>query len=307
MQPSTASPVPGEFGREVPVRVFSPAAQAIQDRGTVVVEDLTGILQHIAHDEGPNGPQSPVTQYLLREGASHLAAALTQDATRDQGRVPAILATLVGHDSFATKVLAVSRNQLRRRWPLASGWYADLISYSLRPQRFARNAVLLLRQLPAWMDGPLGVLIARFADAEVESSQDPHLYRLGETIMTLWPDYPPVRQALDVYRQSVVETWAPVYAGILARYGLVLRDGVDISDACWVFQALVIREGLERRIDPELRTASIPDIPTAPLSALAILIYLAGATDTTDGRVLDYRELAQRMPVHCRPAATPGP
>lgn len=284
------------LGTAVPVTILNLADRTLADRGTVVLEDLRDILREIAYREGPNGPQAPVTQYLLREGATHLAAALTGDVTGNQDEVPAVLATLVGHDSFATKVLGVSRNQMRRRWPLASSWYADLISYALRPQRYSIDAVAVLRQLPAWLDGPLGDLVARFAASEVASSQDPHLYRLGDTIMTLWPDYPPVRQALQVYRQSILAVWAPVYQGIFARYGLRLADGVGIDDACWVFQALITREGQERRIDPQTRMCAYPGVAAATLSAHAVLMYLAGATRTTEGCTLDHRELAVRMP-----------
>jgi|APMI01.1.fsa_nt_gi hypothetical protein len=296
-----SAPTPDGLGSAAPVRLMNPHDQQVQDRGTIVLEDLRDILHGIAYQEGPNGPQSPITQYILCEGAAHLAAALAADVTGAQGEVPAVLATLLGHDSFATRVLDISRNHMRRRWPLASAWYADLIAYALRPQRYSINAMNLLQQVPVWMDGPLGVLIAEFASAEVESSQDPHLYRLGDTIMTLWPDYPPVRQALRVYRESVSETWAPVYEGILARYGLRLRHGVDINDACWVFQALVIREGQERRIDADTRTSAIPGVAQAPLSALAILTYVAGAATTLDGRTLDYRQLAELAPVTSSP------
>lgn len=302
MHPRDADAMLLRLGADVPVEIINPANHQVQVRGTVVMEDLRDILTEIAYREGPNGPQAPVTQYILREGASHLAANLAGDVTGEQGQVPAVLATLVGHDSFATKVLGASRNQMRRRWPLASSWYADLIAYALRPQRRSTKAVALLRELPTWMDGPLGALVTRFTDSEIASYQDPHLYRLGDTIMTLWPDYPPVRQALRVYRQSITQTWAPVYLGILARYGLKLRDGVDIDDACWVFQALVSREGQENRIDPETKTAAIPGVETAPLSALAILTYMAGAAVAIDGDTLDFRELAVRMPVNIDPA-----
>ena len=291
--PATSS---HEFGAELPVRLINPVDRTLQDRGTVVIEDLRDILGQIAYRDGPNGPQSPVTQYILREATTHLAGALVADVVGTHGEVPAVLATLVGHDSFATKTLHISRNHMRRRWPLASSWYADLIAYALRPQRYSINAQAVLKELPTWMDGPLGGLIAQFAAAEVDSSQDPHLYRLGETIMTLWPDYPPVRQALRVYQRSVSEIWAQVYLGILHRYGLRLRDGVHIDDACWVFQALVIREGEERRIDPATRTIDIPGFDAAPLSAQAILVYLAGAVLTEDGAALDVRRLATRMP-----------
>lgn len=301
MEPTAPETAPPGPGCEAPVRVVNPRDQQVEDRGTVLLEDLGDILHTIAYRDGPNGPQSPVTQYLLREGAAHLAAALAGDVTGAQGEVPAVLATLVGHDSFASRVLGISRNQIRRRWPLASSWYADLIAYILRPQRYSIEATAVLRELPAWMDGPLGILIAKFAGAEVTSSQDPHLYRLGETIMTLWPDYPPVRQALRVYRAAVSQTWAPVYLGILARYGLRLRDGIDIDDACWVFQALVVREGQERRIDPDTRMATLPGGSTGPLSALAILTYLAGATATLDGQTLDASQLAGRHPIDAEP------
>ena len=305
MERTASVAMPEDLGAEVPVRIINPEENREQERGTVVLEDLRDILHEIAHRDGPNGPQSPVTQYILREAATHLAAALVADVTGERGEVPAVLATLVGHDSFA-KVLGISRNQMRRRWPLASAWYADLIAYALRPQRYSTHAVGVLEQLPAWMDGPLGVLIAQFAGAEVASSQDPHLYRLGDTIMTMWPDYPPVRQALAVYRQSVADLWAQVYLGILARYGLRLRDEIQIEDACWVFQALVVREGQERRIDPATRTSGIPGVAAAPLSALAILVYVAGATVTLDGRRLDYAEIARLTPVGTDPPMPPG-
>ena len=83
---------------------------------------------------------------------------------------------------------------------------------------------------------------------------------------------------LDVYKRQ---------AGILARYGLVLRDGVDISDACWVFQALVIREGLERRIDPEPVSYTHLDVykrqvpPVAALPDLESLQPVRAATPTS--------------------------
>ena len=64
MERTASVAMPEDLGAEVPVRIINPEENREQERGTVVLEDLRDILHEIAHRDGPNGPQSPVTQYL---------------------------------------------------------------------------------------------------------------------------------------------------------------------------------------------------------------------------------------------------
>ena len=45
-------------------------------RATIQIEDLSGVLTCISSRSGANGPQNPVTQFILAQAAEHLAVRL---------------------------------------------------------------------------------------------------------------------------------------------------------------------------------------------------------------------------------------
>ena len=120
----------------------------IQDRGasdtrlrsTLIIEDLSDVLTCISARSGANGPNNPVTQYILSQAAEYLAERLIEDAAPGSGggSVPRTLSGALGHQPFIESVLNMSQHQMLRRWPLATDWYTDVIHYVMRPSRFTR-------------------------------------------------------------------------------------------------------------------------------------------------------------------------
>lgn len=287
-------------GEEYPVWFRDRGSEERRCRGRIVVEDLSEIAVNLISRRGENGPQSPNTQYLLQQAARHLEEELTTaGGFGSQTGVPELLSHLVGGEPFFENVLQVSRHQMQRRWSSTPEWYADLIAYALRPQRYEQNAHDVAALVQGLFTQPLRVVVRGMADWEMQSSAESHVFRLGETLMTMWPDYPPVARARRHYHQVVQESWAPLYTEILHRYGLAVRPGVGLSEACWVFQALVIREGQEKRAWPEApRTIDPIDGQEVSLSARAVMLYLAGTClDAATGQTLAIEELYRREPV----------
>ena len=131
-------------------------------RGTIVIEDLSGVLTSISSRSGANGPNNPVTQYILAEAADYLAERLIEDASGET--VPRTLSSALGHQPFIESVLNMSQHQMLRRWPLATDWYQDVVNYIMRPSRFARATVEVRAHFEAWTTGSLGEFIRRFSE-----------------------------------------------------------------------------------------------------------------------------------------------
>lgn len=264
-------------------------------RGWIEVEDLSNVVTRLAVRDGPNGPNSAVTQYILSEAARHLAAHLGTDLRSGPSgeSVPRVLSALVGHEPFVEGKLNLSGHHMRRRWPFASDWYADLVSYVLRPQRYLENLESAMLQINGWMQLPFGQFVANFAEQQVGATQDPDLFRIAEVMYHLWPTYEPIRLAYRRHRESVEASWAPLYRQLLQHYGLELQPGVDLSDLCWVFDTFVERAGQE---------TALTFYPSR-LERLvkSILVHVAGATRTQDGQSLSQYALALREPVRSSP------
>lgn len=283
--------LPGERAR---VLVRPRGGGAEEDRGYVTIDDLSGVLERIAARRGPSGPQSPVTQYILTAAADTLYAALTEDMSprADREPLPRVLSALVGHEPFMEKI-ELSVQQMRRRWPIASDWYADLVNYILRPSRFAANEESAKEQMGAWLGLPLGEFALHLARHQLATSQDPHLFALPALIETLWPDYPPVRAAAARYRQSHDLGWTAIYEVIFAVYGLRLRAGATLPDLAWFFDALLYQEHQQRLLNADWCDEEEPGVRTVRMATLG----LAAACETLDGRLLTPEEVRRRAPI----------
>lgn len=269
-------------------------------RGTVEIEDLTGVLTCISSRSGANGPQNPVTQYILAQAAEHLAERLVEDvAPGRDGResVPRTLSGSLGHQPFIESVLGMSQHQMLRRWPLALDWYTDVINYILRPSRFDGMQGSFEERMEEWTRGTLGDLIRSFADHLFVPPESLKVFRMSEALQSLWPDFPPVRNAYQAYRRQVNEHWVPMYEAALRVYGLRLRPGVDLTEVAWAFNALQARETFERLSDPDMPYHTAADGTRWSMTARSGLMIIAGAVVDADGRALSYDELVNRKPV----------
>ena len=290
-----------------------PAAVWVQDRGGgplrlrghVVVEDLTGVLTSIASRSGANGPLNPVTQYMLARAANHLADRLIDDAapSRD-GResIPRILSSALGHQPFVESVLEMSQHQMLRRWPLATDWYTDVINYVMRPARFDPKFDMLAASVGQAASASLGELVRRFAYEASNYADSTKIVRVAEALQALWPDYPPVANAMGAYRESLLEHYIPLYTATMRAYGLVLRPGMDATIVAWAFNALHAREAIEF-LAGQATTHVAQDGTKWSMTAWAVVVILAGATTDEAGNTLTPVELAARLPV--RPFVMP--
>lgn len=250
------------------------------------MEDLRGVVTRTASKSGINGPNSPVTQYMLAEAASQLSQRLRGDFTGTSP--PRLLSALIGHEPFVEDRLFMSPHQMRRRWPIAADWYGDLIAYVLRPHRHASNARETLDLVQSWLQLPFGQFVARFASQQATAIQDPQAFGLPSTLYAIWPDYQPVRDAYQTHRNSVAAIWTPLYQLLLNHYRLALRPGVRLDDLCWALDGLVTQGG----VDASLRPHNLDPERTGR----TILTFVLGAVTAEGGAELNHLTLSEREP-----------
>jgi hypothetical protein len=269
-------------------------------RGTVVIEDLTSVLTRIANRSGANGPQNPVTQYILRQAAEHLADRLIGDIGNplEGESVPRTLSGALGHQPFIETTLGLSQHQMLRRWPLATDWYTDVINYVMRPSRFGTVHITTAQNIAEWSRGTLGEFLRKFTEHQVASFGDLRQIRMAEALQSLWPDYPPVRDAISAYREMVKETWLPLYKTVMRRYGLSFRPGVTAEEIGWIFNAFHSRETLERLSDPNMPGHVDRAGNTWSMTARSALLVVAGTCADAQGRALSIDELERLRPVN---------
>lgn len=254
-------------------------------RGDIVLTDLRGVVTHTLADDGPNGPNGPVTQYILAAAEKRLYNGLRNALGGGDGldRDAALLSRMVPLETFGPDVLDISRNNLRRRWATSTDWLDDVIAYSLRPGRADSHARAAVARASAMIGGPLGRLIDAVAAGEVEAERDPGRFALAEMIRMVWPEHPAVRRSQATHDEYAMRWWAPVYEHILDAYGLRLLPGLDMDDFAWPLLALV---------DHEARTPG-----PAGRSALTIRVLIAGGVaDRRTGARLTPEEIAVRLP-----------
>lgn len=291
--------IEGTVGQPAEVWVQDRGGGQLRLRGTVVIEDLGDVLTNISARAGANGPQNPVTQYILAQAADHLAARLTDgNPHADRETVPRMLSSSLGHQPFIEQVLQMSQHQMLRRWPLASDWYTDVMHYIMRPSRFDAVHRAGMARFEEWASGTLGDLLQQFGRLVVQGSTDPaHVVRLAEALHLLWPDYAPVRSAVDEYARQVRELWVPLYLDVARRYGLRIRPGVDPGDLAWAFNALQARETIETLGGRSDDSPLVPGGPPWNRTSRGILFLVAGTVTDLDGRSLSTEELLARRPV----------
>lgn len=269
--------------------------------GWVEAEDLSEILTHLVSRRGSNGPEGPMTQYLLARAAHLLARRLREDADTaagpDEERAPRVLSALVGHETFVAEHLGLSVNQMRRRWPLAADWYDDLLAYILRPQRHRLNHDAFLDEVATWLTLPMGEFVGRLVESQVTIAQDDLVYGLADTIQWMWPRYAGVRRALNQESEAVRAFFTPVVLRLLTAYDLRLRPGADVDELLWAINALVSWEAHQRSIDPTLRWFAHEESGRACSRTTRLVLQLLPVMVTDPaGRDLDPTDLARRMP-----------
>lgn len=282
------------------VEVWARRKGAAQDEclGRLPLEDLGGVLTRMATRHGRNGPEGPMTQFIVAAAADRLADALLAGFF-PQGAdelVPRVLSGLVGHERFVEDVLGLSVHHMRRRWPYAPDWYADLLDYVLRPARHERNHQEVAAHRPIWFHLRLGEALQQVASHQIRASQDPRRYQLADIVQWLWPHHPAVRSAQRHEHRVGREFWAPQFEALLANYGLRPRGETSSRLAAWTFHALITMEAHQRIVDPELPEEARRLGARGSLSAEAALIHIAGASETLDGRPLTTEELYARRP-----------
>ena len=300
--------IEGTPGEEAAVWVQDRGGGPLRLRGHIMIEDLDGVLTSISSRSGANGPLNPVTQYMLARAANHLADRLVEDAnpSRD-GReaVPRTLSGALGHQPFIESVLGMSQHQMLRRWPLATDWYNDVINYAMRPARFEPKYDRLLANAIKASTGTLGEFVRTFAYEAFTYADSTKVIRVAEALQALWPDYPPVRNAMGQYRAHVMERYVPLYQAAMHAYGLTARPGSDLKHLGWAFNALHAREALEH-LAGQNTTYTTTDGQDWSLTGWTIMVLIAGAGMTEEGERLDAVDLMNRLPV--RPLALPdGP
>lgn len=297
--------IEGTPGEEAAVWVQDRGGGPLRLRGHVMIEDLSSVLTSISSRNGANGPLNPVTQYMLARAANHLADRLIDDAppTREgRDSVPRILSSSLGHQPFVESVLEMSQHQMLRRWPLATDWYNDVINYVMRPARFDPKFDQLMGNVAEMTAGTFGEFVRTFAYEAYTYADNTKVVRVAEALQALWPDYPPVRNAMAQYREHVMTRYVPLYAAAMRAYGLVARSGMDLHQMGWAFNALHAREALEH-LAGQTTTHTTPDGTVWSLTAWTIMVLIAGATSSEDGERIDAVDLIHRMPV--RPLQMP--
>lgn len=212
----------------------------------IELEDLSDVLRHVQSGRA-TGANSPMTQYLLQLGVVRLSAQLERmtstDLDGDGVPTPAVMSLLVGYDAVATSA-GLKNNQMRRRWPTAGHWYADLIAYLLRPSQDAANVRDATHALFG-EDGHLpqvsfGRLVELFAEQQLVDSVETFPYPVASVLETLLPHYEPVYEFRSAASQvGLGHHWVPVYEQIFATYGLRLRAGVTMDEMARILSQII--------------------------------------------------------------------
>lgn len=289
--------IEGTPGEAAEVWIQDKGASSPRLRGRIVVEDLSEVLTCISSRNGANGPNNPVTQYILAEAAQYLAERLIEDANPAVETVPRTLSGALGHQPFIESVLNMSQHQMLRRWPLATDWYQDVINYVMRPQRFAQQTANAQARFAEWTKGSMGEFMRKFSDSTFDTAEDPKVLRVAEALQSLWPDYPPVRNAMHEYRTQINQIWEPIYMAALTRYGLKPRPEVTLDEMAWAFNALHAREVWERLGDPSMAQHKAADGTPWTYTARGGIMLICGAVTDLDGNALTPTQLIERQPV----------
>ncbi len=290
----------GTPGEQAEVWIQDRGSSTPRLRGRIEIEDLSDVLTCISARSGANGPNNPVTQYILAQAAQYLAERLIEDANpvRDGGEsVPRTLSGALGHQPFIESVLNMSQHQMLRRWPLATDWYQDVINYVMRPSRFTKATDEVARRFDQWTSGRLGEFVRQFSDTVFVLDGDPQVLRVAEALQSLWPDYPPVKQATLTYHQQIQTMWVPLYAEGMRRYGLKLRPEFTMAELGWAVNALQTRETWERLAGLETTARSGLDGRPWSITARAGVMVLAGVMVGEDGTVYTPTQLIDLLPV----------
>lgn len=287
------------IGDRVPVTAHQRGSPTPRLLGHVEIEDLRSIVSRTATSRGPNGPQGPMTQFILAEAVRHLSEQLCADIRPRDGRepVPRVLSALIGHERFVEEVIGVSVNHMRRRWPSATDWYADLLAYVMRPSRHDTNYARLRESFPDWLRMPLGEFARHFAEAQIELSGHVDLFGLADTFRWLWPDHPAVRESLTTSLGALDALWLPVMRHTFEVYDLRPRPGIELSEMVWTMSALMSWESHQRSIDPaQVRYVDPTDGRHRSRTARSSLVYLQAAVEDLDGNQLTLAEIYAREP-----------
>lgn len=213
---------------------------------------------------------------------------------------PRVLSALVGHEPFVETTLNLSVHQMRRRWPAAADWYADLIAYIVRSS--ARGVIDVPdEEMAQLMEQSLGVLVHRICQVRFEELSTSDFFGLSLAVRAMWPTYPPVQESVREEEQALLKDWAPLFGLLSDHYGLMIRDDVEVGELYWAFESFHLLESERVKIngDSVLFEGSSPDlgIPQRPYAARLILVLLAGAVvDVESGEPLTPAELSARMP-----------
>lgn len=295
--------IEGSPGDEAEVWIQDRGSATPRLRGRIVIEDLSQVLTCIAARSGANGPNNPVTQYILAQAAQYLAERLIEDANPaadGSEPVPRTLSGALGHQPFIESVLNMSQHQMLRRWPLATDWYQDVINYVMRPSRFTRATDEVAKHFDEWSSGRLGDFVRHFSDAVFQLDGDPQVLRMAEALQALWPEYPPVKQATLAYHRQIQTMWVPLYAEAMRRYGLKLRPEFTMAEVGWAFNALQTRETWERLAGLDTRVRRGFDSRPWTVTARAGFMVMSGALIGADGTVYTPTELVELLPVDRR-------
>ncbi len=283
----------------MPIWIQDRGGGELRLRGHIEIEDLRPVLTTISSKQGANGPQNPVTQYMLSEAAGYLADRLLDDALPDElGRyaVPRLLSSSLGHQPFVETVLGMSQHQMLRRWPLASDWYTDVVNYVMRPSRFISTHAPLGQRLAEHSSGTLGDLVRYFVDESYRLAASSKTVRVAEALQSLWPDYPPVRDAMAAYRRDVISLYVPLYQAIIDAYDLRPYEDGDVQVISWAFNGLSARNVLEQLAGQHPTHTDRRGVEWT-LAAYNCLVLVAGTCTDPDGKAFSPDQLALRRPV----------
>jgi hypothetical protein len=142
------------------------------------------------------------------------------------------------------KVLTVG--MFRDRWRYKSRYTEDLIAYLMRPALLERKLAVArdaLQSLPP--DVSLARLIREMSQVVLASTLNDPLWGLQTIVWVGLPNHPRVKTFLKINYEQLVTSWATLYEGVAARYGLELRPGYTWLDVAEMLNA--VTEGARMR------------------------------------------------------------
>lgn len=151
--------------------------------------------------------------------------------------------------------------------------------------------------LQEWLRMPLGGLLDAILGLSMTKRSDRQMFGLAQTISSLWPEYPPVQQAVARRQSGLLTNWTSFLEFLLGHYEVQVLSSLQLSELFWMAESISLGEIRDRMAwNPPVLLRDAPVGKSGFYAARGLLLVLTGHVADLEGRLLSMDELADRMP-----------